>query len=444
MAFDINDTSPRDQYTASGGSQTVFTVSFEFLANADLKVYLTPVGNDPDDTADLLTLTTDYTVVGAGSNGTKEITLVVAATDGDVITIVRDDALDRDTEFLSNGDLTIASMNTELNKIITLMQQIEMNQEQRSLMFMRAAQLAGVSLALPAPVADSALVWNSGGTALECQDADTFSGGIQTAAEASATAAANSATASANSATAAANSFDEFDDIYLGAKATAPALDNDGDALQAGALYFNTTTEDLWFYTGSAWQLYNSSAASSANTVSIADSGGHYAGSDVEAALQELRPYTYTVITGSAAQSISIGSLSLAADKDIEVNLSVVGLSAGAIALILNGDTTLTNYDSAYSTDGGAATKANNSAIGISTLVGQYAIVRGVISPNSTSGDTTVTLSISNWDTSAMGVVTTSIRYTVSDTITSIGFEDAALSATVFGIGSRLSIRELN
>ena len=164
MAYDINDTSPRDQYTAAA-SQAVFTVSFEFLADADLKVYQTLSGADPDDAANLLTLTTEYTVVGAGSNGTKEITLVTGAAAGDVITIMRDAGVDRDTEFLSNGDLDIASMNQELNKIITLVQQVEMNQEQRSLMFMRAAQLAGVSLELPAPAADSALVWNSAGTA---------------------------------------------------------------------------------------------------------------------------------------------------------------------------------------------------------------------------------------------------------------------------------------
>ena len=40
MAFDINDTSPRDQYTASAG-QAVFSVSFEFLESSDLKVFKT-------------------------------------------------------------------------------------------------------------------------------------------------------------------------------------------------------------------------------------------------------------------------------------------------------------------------------------------------------------------------------------------------------------------
>ena len=63
-----------------------------------------------------------------------------------------------------------------------------------------------------------------------------------------ATASANSATASAGSASAAAATFDLFDDAYLGAKASNPTLDNDGDALQDGALYFDTTNDVMKVY----------------------------------------------------------------------------------------------------------------------------------------------------------------------------------------------------
>ena len=70
----------------------------------------------------------------------------------------------------------------------------------------------------------------------------------------SASNAASSATAAAASATSAANSADAFDDIYLGSKSSDPSTDNDGDALAAGMLYFNTTDDLLRVYTGSAWQ----------------------------------------------------------------------------------------------------------------------------------------------------------------------------------------------
>jgi hypothetical protein len=70
----------------------------------------------------------------------------------------------------------------------------------------------------------------------------------------SATAAAGSATAAASSATDAANKYDEFDDRYLGQKSSDPTTDNDGNALITGAIYFNTTSDVMRVYNGSAWQ----------------------------------------------------------------------------------------------------------------------------------------------------------------------------------------------
>ena len=54
--------------------------------------------------------------------------------------------------------------------------------------------------------------------------------------------------------TAAETALDTFDDIFLGVKASEPTLDNDGNALQAGALYFNSTSDTLWVYDGATWQ----------------------------------------------------------------------------------------------------------------------------------------------------------------------------------------------
>ena len=82
----------------------------------------------------------------------------------------------------------------------------------------------------------------------------TNSASSATASASSATSSASSATSAASSATAAAASYDDFDDRYLGAKSSNPSTDNDGDALVVGALYFNTTTNIMMTYTGSAWQ----------------------------------------------------------------------------------------------------------------------------------------------------------------------------------------------
>ena len=74
---------------------------------------------------------------------------------------------------------------------------------------------------------------------------------------------AGSATAAAASAAAAAASYDSFDDRYLGAKSTPPTLDNDGNALIEGALYWNSVDNAMyaWDATGSAWGSISSTAA---------------------------------------------------------------------------------------------------------------------------------------------------------------------------------------
>jgi hypothetical protein len=72
-----------------------------------------------------------------------------------------------------------------------------------------------------------------------------------------ATSESNAATSESNaaaSAAAAATAADNFDDVYLGSFATDPTLDNDGDPLTAGDLYFNTSSSTLQVYSGSAWQ----------------------------------------------------------------------------------------------------------------------------------------------------------------------------------------------
>ena len=103
------------------------------------------------------------------------------------------------------------------------------------------------------------------GSATAAATSATAAASSATAAASSATAAASSATSAASSATSAAASYDSFDDRYLGAKSSAPSVDNDGDALVTGALYFNSTTDIMNVRTsGGAW----TSAGSSVNGTS--------------------------------------------------------------------------------------------------------------------------------------------------------------------------------
>ena len=71
---------------------------------------------------------------------------------------------------------------------------------------------------------------------------------------------AGSATAAAASAAAAATTYDNFDDRYLGAKASAPSVDNDGNALIEGALYWNSTSNAMLAWDGAAWASISSTA----------------------------------------------------------------------------------------------------------------------------------------------------------------------------------------
>jgi len=91
----------------------------------------------------------------------------------------------------------------------------------------------------------------------QATNASTSASAASTSASNASTSASNasaSETAAAASAASAAASFDAFDDIYLGAKASNPTVDNDGNALTTGDQYFNTTANELRVWNGSTWQ----------------------------------------------------------------------------------------------------------------------------------------------------------------------------------------------
>lgn len=77
----------------------------------------------------------------------------------------------------------------------------------------------------------------------------------ESAAATSAASASTSASSALTSANSAAASYDQFDDRYLGSKTSDPTLDNDGNALIVGALYFNSVINAMKVYNGSSWGL---------------------------------------------------------------------------------------------------------------------------------------------------------------------------------------------
>ena len=161
MAITISDTEPRVQYTATS-AQTTFSVPFEFFTVNDIKVYngssLLSYNASPSSAS-------QYSVTGAGVTGGGQIVLGGGATLNDIITIYRDLAISRSTDFPTSGAFQIDSLNTELDKIIAMSQQLE-----RDLKFSpKAAATTSntFNLTFPNLVADKILSVNAAGTALE-------------------------------------------------------------------------------------------------------------------------------------------------------------------------------------------------------------------------------------------------------------------------------------
>lgn len=124
----------------------------------------------------------------------------------------------------------------------------------------------------------------------------------------SATDSANSATASAASAVSAASSaasaaalLDNFDDRYLGAKTSDPSVDNDGNALAVGALYFNTTDGVMKVYTASGWIAASSASVATLATFEFVATSGQtvFTGADANSAtLSYVAPAIIVTLNG--------------------------------------------------------------------------------------------------------------------------------------------------
>lgn len=115
MAYPISDVPRRIVYSGSAGVGP-YAFTFEVLTSTDIAVYKNST---------LLTLTTDYTVSINSGTGTGNVTLVVAATGADSITIVGDRAIQRSSDFVTGGDLFANTLNDELDSLTIYAQQVD-------------------------------------------------------------------------------------------------------------------------------------------------------------------------------------------------------------------------------------------------------------------------------------------------------------------------------
>ena len=109
---------------------------------------------------------------------------------------------------------------------------------------------------------------NSANSATAAAASESAAAGSATAAAGSATAAAGSATAAASSATDAAASYANFIERYMGAYSSAPTT------TFVGALYWNSTSETMYVWTGSVWDAVASGDETLAETLALGNTSG--------------------------------------------------------------------------------------------------------------------------------------------------------------------------
>ncbi len=118
--------------------------------------------------------------------------------------------------------------------------------------------VSAAASAAAAAVSEANAATSESNAATSETNAATSESNAATSASNASTSATNAASSESNALTyknAAEAAYDSFDDRYLGAKASAPSTDNDGNALLDGALYWDTTLNVLRVYDlgGTAW-----------------------------------------------------------------------------------------------------------------------------------------------------------------------------------------------
>jgi hypothetical protein len=253
---------------SGNGSTTAFSITWQFFDADDLTV----IAIDGDGVETVQTITTHYTVSGGtdanGLPATGTVTMVTAPASGTTLRVERNTDRLQSTVWTQSGPFQAKSVEAGLDRVTLIAQESGGGNSGLTPMIDGDALLLETSGATDYydagayPIRSSATPSN-GNDLVNKTYADTLiDQGLSILSDtqdeaATAVSAAASATSSASAASAAQSAaeaaLDSFDDRYLGAKATAPVLDNDGDALVAGQIYYDTVTNKLRVYSGLAW-----------------------------------------------------------------------------------------------------------------------------------------------------------------------------------------------
>lgn len=142
---------------------TEFTISFYFLADADISAVLSV---DATGVESALVLTTDYTLAGAANPAGGTLTMLTAPATGETLTIIRDVAATQGTDYVENTSFPAESHETALDRLTMLIQKLQ-EQVNRSLVQPVSQQNL---LTVPVPIATYYLRYNADGDDLEAVD----------------------------------------------------------------------------------------------------------------------------------------------------------------------------------------------------------------------------------------------------------------------------------
>jgi parallel beta-helix repeat protein len=323
---------PRSGPFTGNGSTVAFTYGFLLEADTELVVVVR------DTTTNIVTdkiLTTDYSVAGVGTVGGGTVTFVTAPTATEEVAFLRAVPMVQDLDLQNRGVVSPELLEAQLDELTRITQD-------------HGEAIARAVLADVFNVVDQdQLILDISALAAIASDiaaVATVIGPVQDIADnlvAVQNAAANALAAEA--------ALDEFTDLYLGAKAADPALDNDGNALQVGAFYFNTVEDEVRFWNGTVFVSSVSSGA--ANDIFTGDGATvAFVLSTAPAAENNTFAYIDGVYQEKAGYSVSGSTLTFSEAPPLDANIEVITLVTtvlAEVALFEFGVSTATSADGA-------------------------------------------------------------------------------------------------